>query len=247
MSEYFSHDYSARNDFNMKKLFMKQGLAGLGAYWCIIEMLYEREGYIPLADIETIAFDLRVDERDIHSIITEFDLFDNDGINFFSNGVIKRLNVRNEKSEKLKKSANARWEKEQKQSEEMQMQSNCNANAMQMQSNCNANKIKIKEKENNNISLSLDACACAREDNFAEKFEEFLHKHSNIQSDSCNGYITEIDFDILDDEINRSEFLQSQTSLAWFIKQWNKIKSGYYRTFKKQSKKQDMSAYGQER
>ena len=133
MSEYFSHDYNARNDLNMKKLFMGEGLSGIGLYWCLVEMLYEKNGYIALDYIPIIAFDLRTTEETVHRVIDNYELFCKNDTHFFSNSVLKRLEMRNEKSEKAKSSANARWN---------------NANAMRTHSESNAIKEnKIKEKE----------------------------------------------------------------------------------------------------
>lgn len=134
MSEYFSHDYNARNDLNMKKLFMGEGLSGIGLYWCLVEMLYEKNGYIALDYIPIIAFDLRTTEETVHRVIDNYELFCKNDTHFFSNSVLKRLEMRNEKSEKAKSSANARWN---------------NANALRTHSESNAIKEnKIKEKEN---------------------------------------------------------------------------------------------------
>ena len=133
MSEYFSHDYNARNDLNMKKLFMGEGLSGIGLYWCLVEMLYEKNGYIALDYIPIIAFDLRTTEETVHRVIDKYELFCKNDTHFFSNSVLKRLEMRKEKSEKAKISANARWN---------------NANAMRTHSESNAIKEnKIKEKE----------------------------------------------------------------------------------------------------
>lgn len=111
MSEYFSHDYNARNDLNMKKLFMGEGLAGIGLYWCIVEMLYEKGGYIELDYIPIIAFDLRTTEEVVHHVIENYGLFNSNETHFYSSGVLNRLNLRAEKSEKARKSIEARWKK----------------------------------------------------------------------------------------------------------------------------------------
>lgn len=109
--EYFSHDYNARNDLNMKKLFMGEGLAGVGLYWCIVEMLYEKGGYIDLDYIPIIAFDLRTTEETLHHVIENYGLFESNDTHFYSNSILARLNLRAEKSEKARKSIEARWQK----------------------------------------------------------------------------------------------------------------------------------------
>lgn len=111
MKEYFSHDYNARNDTRLVKLQMKHGLAGLGAYWCIIEMLYEEGGYLPVDEYARITFELRTNYETITSIINDFDLFVNDGDKFWSESALNRLNKRAEISETARQNISKRWEK----------------------------------------------------------------------------------------------------------------------------------------
>lgn len=144
MSEYFSHDYNARNDLNMKKLFMGEGLAGIGLYWCIVEMLYEKGGYIELDYIPIIAFDLRTTEEVVHNVIERYGLFNSNDTHFYSTGVLNRLNLRAEKSEKARKSIEARWEK---------AKANNGENTNVIRTYNGSNTIKEKEsKENKNES-----------------------------------------------------------------------------------------------
>jgi len=137
---YFSHDYNSRQDEKIKRLIMKHGLLGYGIFWAIVEDLYNNANALQ-TDYERIAFELRVDESIIKSIINDFKLFVFNEDTFGSLSVEKRLNQRNEKSDKARNSANKRWEK-----------INNNANALQTQSDSNAIKeIKVKEiksKEN---------------------------------------------------------------------------------------------------
>jgi hypothetical protein len=111
MKEYFSHDYNARSDTRMVKLQMKHGLAGLGAYWCIIEMLYEEGGYLPIDEYARITFELRANYDTITSIIQDFELFKNDGEKFWSESALKRLGKRAEISETARQNISKRWDK----------------------------------------------------------------------------------------------------------------------------------------
>lgn len=130
---YFSHDCNARNDRKLVSLRMQHGMQGVGVYWCIVEMLYEEGGYLPL-EYERITFELRIEENVLRSILTEFDLFVLDGDKFYSPAVIERLSKRMEKSEKAKKSIGCRWEKTK------------NTNVLQSNNECNTNKVKVKVK-----------------------------------------------------------------------------------------------------
>jgi hypothetical protein len=99
---YFSHDYNARNDKEMVKVRMKMGMEGIGLYWCIVEMLYEENGYLLRSEYERISFELRSDLNRITMLIESFALFKFDDEKFWSTSVLDRLKIRKEKSEKAK-------------------------------------------------------------------------------------------------------------------------------------------------
>ena len=62
VNNYFSHDYHARDDIKLKKLRMSMKMEGIGIYWCIIEFLYENDGYLTLDDdVEMLVYELRID------------------------------------------------------------------------------------------------------------------------------------------------------------------------------------------
>ncbi len=132
---YFSHDYNARNDEKIKRLIRKHGMIGYGIFWSIVEDLYNNANALR-TDYEGIAYDLRSDSELVASVVNDFDLFIFNGDYFGSNSVQERLEQRNDKSEKARKSASYRWE---------------NANALQPQSDSNAKKERkgkeIKGKE----------------------------------------------------------------------------------------------------
>jgi len=130
MKNYFSHDYNARNDKKLVMASMKYGLAALGAYWCIVEMLYEEGGYLSIIEYERITFELRTSEELIKYLIHDSLLFENDGVRFWSNTALERLKLREEKSIKARTSIEARWNKPN------------NTNVLQTNNKRNTNKIK---------------------------------------------------------------------------------------------------------
>lgn len=107
---YFKHDYNARADRKLVNVIMKHGMEGVGVYWCIVEMLYEEGGYLPI-EYERITFELRSKYEIVKSIVNDFDLFKQDDNKFWSESVIERLDERCEKSEKARESINKRWGK----------------------------------------------------------------------------------------------------------------------------------------
>lgn len=160
---YFSHDLNARNDPKIQKLLRVHGLAGIGLYWCIIEMLYEQDARIMLASCEDIAFTMHTELDLVNSIINEFGLFDNDGDFFWSNSVNKRIDKMEKEKEKRMNGAKARWSKLNKNNniEEKNnastMQSQCEHDAGMMLAD--ANKLKENKIKENKINNNSNICA----------------------------------------------------------------------------------------
>jgi hypothetical protein len=106
---YFSHDFNARSDKEMMKVRMKMGMAGIGLYWCIVEMLYEEGGYLNRSEYERISFELQSDFDSVTMIIEQFKLFKFDDEKFWSESALFRLDKRKLKSEKARESISHRW------------------------------------------------------------------------------------------------------------------------------------------
>jgi len=132
---YFSHDSSARGDEKIIALRMKHGWAGYGLYWALIEKLVEATCYTLAIDYNLLAFDLRTDASLIKSIINEYGLFSftENGECFYSDSLLKRMQLRDEKINKLSSAGKAgnqkRWgetkgSKDQKDSENQSIKNN---------------------------------------------------------------------------------------------------------------------------
>ena len=137
-SYYFSHDYNARNDWKLVKVMMKHWVQWIWIYWCIVEILYECNGFLLLEECDRIAFELHTEKIIVESVISDFFLFQNDWKKFWSNSLNERLWQMNEKSEKARNSAISRWEKNK-------------INTSPMRSYEDSNAIKIKENKINNF------------------------------------------------------------------------------------------------
>lgn len=143
---YFQHDYNARNDPKLQDVLIEHGAVGIGVFWCIVEQLYEQDGFLPLKSCKSIAFALHVESKVVESVVQDFDLFQNDGEKFWSKSVNARLEKRKTISESRKLAAIKRWQSIQSQ------QTQCNSNANAMQDISKEKKSKEKEsKESNNI------------------------------------------------------------------------------------------------
>lgn len=106
---YFPHDYNSRNDPKLLKAQMLLGMAGIGIYWCVVELLYEQKGYIEIANIEHIAFNLHITKEDLEKILFETSLFEKDAFKIWSNSLLKRIDHIARKSSSASHSASARW------------------------------------------------------------------------------------------------------------------------------------------
>lgn len=142
---------NARSDEKIKLLLMKWGMAGYGVYWAIVEDLYQNANALQ-THTERIAYDLRVDENMVKSILHDFNLFVFNGDYFGSASIERRMNERIAKSEKARESASYRWDK-------MRTHDADDANALRQECDSNAIKEKKgkekKKKETNNTITNL--------------------------------------------------------------------------------------------
>lgn len=113
-TNYFSHDSNARNDSKIISLRMKLGVEGYGIYFMIIERLREETDYVSNKDYDSLAFDFRTTKEKIKSVIEDFGLFiftDDDC--FYSDSLMQRMTIKDEKSKKHslggKKAMEKRW------------------------------------------------------------------------------------------------------------------------------------------
>ena len=111
---YFPHDYNARTDPKLQQVMMTHGLHGIGAFWCIVEMMYEQGGRLPTSSIQAIAYNLHTTCELVESIIKDFDLFVIEEDFFSSKAVKTRIVKKEEISEMKRRAVMARWEKRSK-------------------------------------------------------------------------------------------------------------------------------------
>ena len=75
------------------------GGTGLAIWWCLVEMLWENDGYLPF-DSATLAFSLRwASPEDVQKVLTGFGLFENDGEKVWSPSALGRINHKKKVSE----------------------------------------------------------------------------------------------------------------------------------------------------
>ena len=113
--QYIPHDLGARNDPKLLNLQMRMGGAGLAIFWCLVEMLWENDGYLP-TDYEAIAFSLRwARASDVKRVVNEFELFIVEADRFWSRSALERIAQKKgkiqEASARGRKAIEARWNK----------------------------------------------------------------------------------------------------------------------------------------
>jgi hypothetical protein len=163
---YFPHDSNARHDPKILAMRSVYGIRGYGVYWIIIEMLREQENYKLKKDKyiwNAIAMQVQCNDfckedakQFVSDCIHEFGLLQEDDEYIWSASLLRRMEKKDDLSEKRRQAALARWGKSSNDAvsnDVEQTESNSNANVMQMHSISNAIKEK-KNKKNNNISSS---------------------------------------------------------------------------------------------
>lgn len=186
---YFQHDYNARNDPKLQALIIEMGVAGIGIYWCLVEMLYEQDGEMPMNSIKSIAYNLHVKQKTVERVIKDFGLFDYDDDKsenvekspkmFRNKSVLKRLNRIIDISEKRKRAIETRW-KSKRNSESNVYKCNTNecendTNEVQTEYKSNTPIIKEKEIKGNKIKEDIEVVV----ENAREKEIEQLQNYIN--------------------------------------------------------------------
>jgi hypothetical protein len=147
---YFSHDANAKDDPKILQLRMEMGWEGYGLFWALIEMLRNEPDHRMRTHYKSIAFALHTQEDSIKKLINDFDLFAIEGEYFWSESLLKRMEMKESKSEKARQSAKKRWNQE-NDANAMRTHSDGNANAMQLkESKVKESKVNILTEESHN-------------------------------------------------------------------------------------------------
>jgi uncharacterized phage protein (TIGR02220 family) len=142
----FLHDSNARDDMKIIGLRLRygnnghDGMAAVGVYWSIVEMMRETKGYkLKLKDSDKIEFKLQPTKIKIKQFIEncldcEIDLFKSDGEYFWSDSLLNRMKKYDEwkrkKSEAGIKGNEIRWGKKRKNKENIAQRSQCDNNGI---------------------------------------------------------------------------------------------------------------------
>ena len=132
---------------------MKMDWQGYGLYFAIVEMLSSEEHIYKLpTDYDCIAFALQAQSDTIKVIVENFKLFTVDGGYFWSESLLRRMQIKDEKSKKASQSAEKRWQNQR-----------LNANALPPHSDRNAikvNKSKVNKSKSNKENKENKSTVC---------------------------------------------------------------------------------------
>lgn len=204
VNNYFSHDLNARNDIKMKRLIMQQGLEGVGLYWCIVECLYENNGYLTLDnDVELLSYELRIDKNKILDLINNFELFKKNKTQFYSPSVIKRLEKINEKSNKNRENVLKRWSKNKENqgfdddTNVLQEKYENDTNVLQTNYYIKENKIKENKIKKNKINNILTTTTMNNIDIYSYVEQNFGRTLSPIEIEKINSWSLELEEEVI--------------------------------------------------
>lgn len=151
IKNFFPHDSGARNDDKLMRVRMRHGAAGYGVFFMLLERLREESNYCSTLDYDMFAFDFREPAEMIRSVVEDFGLFEfsDDGESFYSNNFLKRMEIKDSASDRMRAAANARWGRKASANEEMQSEdaSVCNENAAHNEADTDASTRKEEKRK----------------------------------------------------------------------------------------------------
>jgi hypothetical protein len=171
---YFSHDANAKDDPKILQLRMELGWEGYGLFWALIELLRNESDHRMRTHYKSIAFALQTQEDSIKRIINDFDLFGLDDQYFWSESLLKRMELKEERSEKARESAKKRWNRDN------------DANAMRTHSEGNADAMQLKESKGKEIKESKEKESKVNEDSHNAIFRELWNSKTWLEGLAIN-------------------------------------------------------------
>jgi len=215
-SMYFSHDSNARHDPNICEMRAEYGMEGYGLYWAIVEMLREQENYkLKLKRTNAIAMQTHCEKSKIKlflkACINDYELFKSDGEWFWSISLLRRMKIKDAKSDKARKSAEARWGN--------------NANAKQTQCDSNALKERKGKERKKSIQKKKTSIKIKKKKPVRKKYGEYKHvlltpeQYDNLLK-KCGKFKLNFMIKRLDEGIEMKGYSYKNHNLA--IQNWEK-------------------------
>ncbi|WP_421773719.1 Lin1244/Lin1753 domain-containing protein [Gracilimonas sp.] len=117
---YFSHDVNARRDPKIMALIEDRGIEGYGRFFILIELLaeapeykYPKKGWAYQALAQELRTTPDESKKLIEALISDYELLKDDDSEFWSESLLRRMKIKEEKRQKKVKAgkagAEARW------------------------------------------------------------------------------------------------------------------------------------------
>lgn len=217
---YFSHDANAMDDPKCMLLVSQMGMEGYGMFWALVEKLRQQPDYkLPVVLIPALAARFGVSEAKLKTVIANYGLFivENDVV-FFSQSLIERMTLMEEKQEKRRlasiRANEVRWKKQKMLSSNSSFQTD-STNGIRTESECNPNG--VRNHPNINININKKENRVKEKDTQAK-----LAKSGRFVPPSLSEvkeYIAEKGYGV-----NAESFVAFYESKGWYVGK-NKMKS----------------------
>lgn len=244
--KYFSHDSNARNDEKIVNMRMQMGAEGYAIYFMILERLRESEDFMGVKDYNVIAFDLRVDAKDVKRVVEDFGLFQftDDGKQFYSDSFRDRMRIMESKRIKQveagKRTASMRWSGSKSEGDGVtNLSEKSNSTIGNLSEKSNLPIANLPERSNLPIGSSENEKERTKEKDKdrktkTKKVVEFPSKEENSMSDTPNG-VTDASSSsspsLFGDEVPEKEKSQ-EIDYSEIIKYWNTTTNGVFGSLK---------------
>ena len=237
-TQFFSHDFNARNNYKLLELRCEYGWEGYGLFWAICETIAENDKPLPLDRIGALSIALGVSREFLAGFFKfciDLGIFIEKEAGITSESLEDRLEYKRKKSRKASENAKKRWNK----AEPKQEQSELDANAMQSHNFSNANNT-TQHNTTQNIDIEDESSKTPQPKKSKSKtLKETFEDRKQAFSDEVNSYHEEYEQWMLDDFFGYwSEPNQSKTKMNKELKKtWDT--SRRLQTWAKNQRKDD--------
>lgn len=170
--QYFPHQYNAHDDEKLQRVVIDHGLVGYAVFFLLLEYLGQKKDRALTKDFyKVLAWNYRIDEEIVRSVVEDYDLFEVSDNHFSSDGLNARMAILDEKIAKRRAAGAIGGQKrvanlKQNSSNAQAMLEENQANSKQCLSNVEAkssnkrreDKEENKEKNTTNKDKSLLCC-----------------------------------------------------------------------------------------
>ena len=183
--QYIPHEVSMRNTTEVMKLIEKEGMAGYGIYWALMEYLRTQDNYVgDVRVLKSLARQLKTKIGKITSVLTDYGLFVVTDFTFRSAKLEAMMKPLEDKRKAMSKKKASKQEAERKQSESKveteRKQAVCNP--LEINNDSSLSKVKeskVKERKETTTTISsssVEAVEVALPVSFVPAWERYVNE-----------------------------------------------------------------------